>query len=185
MLEKRKPLFAQSGGGITASGGEALLQAKFLEEFLYLCRQKAVHTCIETAMNVSKENIDRVIDNVDLWIADYKCDDTALHKEYCGFGNELIKENLRYIAQRHKNIWIRTPIIPGITDSKDMMLKAKAFAASLGSNIKKHEFIEFNPMFRNKYVSLGMTKVVPFVILIVIIGRCRVARFCTLCTHLF
>jgi len=108
--------YEQSGGGVTFSGGEPLLQSKRLKTLLERLKDKGVHTAIDTCGYVSVSAIDEVSEYVDLWLYDLKHSDNQKHIELTGVGNELILTNLLYLKNQKANIWVRFPLIPTYND---------------------------------------------------------------------
>ena len=95
-IEKDLPFFKSSGGGITISGGEPLLQIDFLCELLSLLKSNGIHTAIDTALDVNVEHLSRVIPYTDLFLCDIKASDREVHKRLTGHFNDNILSNLRY-----------------------------------------------------------------------------------------
>lgn len=148
--------FHATGGGVTVSGGEALLYPDFVAELFGMCRAEGIHTAVETSLYAPWQNVVYVLPSTDLLIADLKHIDSTAHHALTGAGNELILENFRRAAQSHGNIWIRIPLIPGLNDSDDNLTKSAEFIRSLGSSIKKVELLKFNNLYKNKYDALGL-----------------------------
>ncbi len=107
----------ESGGGVTFSGGEPLLQSGFLYEVLEKCKQMGLHTAVDTSGQVPWEEIERIIPLTSLFLFDLKHADRDLHMKYTGSTNELILSNLRRLADTEARIWIRIPVIPGVNAS--------------------------------------------------------------------
>ncbi len=102
----------ESGGGVTFSGGEPLMQSEFLSEALGLFRQSGIHTAVDTSGQADRRIIDRIIGDTDLFLFDIKHLDPDKHLKYTGVRNGLILDNLTYILSRGKKVNIRIPIIP-------------------------------------------------------------------------
>lgn len=155
-IKKDMHYYSESGGGVTLSGGECLLQAEFCMELLKKCKSEGINTAIETALFVPFENVEKVMPYADLIFADLKHHDSAMHKEYTGQGNEIIIENIRKVSKTHDNIIIRIPLIPGVNDSTDDM---KAFAGVINTfddGIKGVELLKYNFLAESKYERMGM-----------------------------
>lgn len=133
MTEIRKDIlfFDDSGGGVTFSGGEPLLQANFLLEVLKKCQNEDIHTCIDTSGFSSSQQIKQIIPYTDLFLFDIKHFDDNLHKKYTGVSNKQIFRNLDLLIQSKANIRIRFPLIPGINDCDENLANMKLF-------MKKH-----------------------------------------------
>jgi pyruvate formate lyase activating enzyme len=132
-IERDTPFYEQSGGGVTFSGGEPLMQPDFLACVLKECRRRGIHTAIDTCGYAEPAIIERVGDGVDLFLWDIKVVEDSLHERYIGVSNSVILENLRLLAGKGKSIILRVAVIPGITDSDDNVSRIGQLAASLGS----------------------------------------------------
>ncbi|MBN1163284.1 MAG: glycyl-radical enzyme activating protein [Candidatus Krumholzibacteriota bacterium] len=118
-VEKDRVFYAQSGGGVTMSGGEPLMQAEFLYELLQACRRSGISTAVDTCGYAPGESFSRVYDLVDLFLYDLKIMDEEEHRKYTGVSNVLILENFKMLATRGDKVMPRIPLIPGITDSDE------------------------------------------------------------------
>lgn len=150
-------------GGITLSGGECLTSRQFCADLLYLCRDAGIHTAIESALYVPWESAAAVLPFCDLFIADIKIADADRHREFTGEPNKLIKANLERLFEysiRNKSpkIWIRTPLIPGITDSTDNLNAIESFLDSWRDIIDKRELLEYNSFGESKREALVFPK---------------------------
>ncbi|OPJ60589.1 glycyl-radical enzyme activating protein [Clostridium oryzae] len=155
IIDRDKDFYRFSGGGITFSGGEPLLQKEFLIEVLMKCRKNAYHTAIESAFNVNWSIIERINELIDLFIIDIKTMDSAMHKYVTGSDNTLILSNIEKLDKLNKKIWIRCPIIPEINDTLKSVKEIAEFVKQL-KNVEKVELIPFHKLAKNKYESLGM-----------------------------
>lgn len=154
-IKKDAHFYTQSGGGITLSGGECLLNADFSAELLKKCKSSEIHTAVETALFVPWENVEKVLPFVDLFFADFKIPDAKRHKEYTGQDNKLIIENIKKLSKVGKEMIIRIPLIPGVNDSLEDM---KAFGESIkefGDGIKAVELLKYNYLAVSKYEQCG------------------------------
>lgn len=161
-VAKDKAYFEKSGG-VTASGGEIALQAPFVAGFLRGLREKGISTAIDTCGQCSQKSLDLLLPHADIVLYDVKEIDPALHKKFTGVANEKILENLAYVADYlrtntiRRQLWIRTPVIPGATDRPENIRGIGAFIASrLGGAVSRWELCSFNNLCRDKYVRLGM-----------------------------
>lgn len=136
-------------GGFTFSGGEPLMQYEFLLETIGLL--KGYHLCIETSGYADAEIFKRVVDSLDFIIMDIKLLDDELHKKYTGVSNKQILENFNYLKQSGKPFVVRTPMISGITDTKENLEAIEAFIGEC-----KWEKLPENTMAGAKYRLLGM-----------------------------
>ena len=151
-----KPFYETSGGGITLSGGEPLLQPEFAAAILARCRAEGLHTAIETAAHVPWERLAALLPLLDLVMMDIKLMDSDQHRACTGVGNERILANARRLGQAGPPLIVRTPIIPGVNDTEAEVAAIAAFAAGL-TNLLYYELLPFHPMAAGKYESLGMT----------------------------
>lgn len=124
------PFFEHSGGGITLSGGEVTAQAAFAEAVLRGCREQGIHTAIETSGAASWERLGSLVEQSDLVLYDIKLVDDAAHRRWAGASNRQILDNARRLAGR--NVQVRVPLIPGITDTGDNLTAIFAFMREAG-----------------------------------------------------
>ncbi len=152
---KDKVFYENSGGGVTFSGGECMLQIDFLEKILKSCKENGIHTAVDTAGHVPYERFERILPYTDLFLYDIKCFDSEKHKQYTGVGNELILENLKRLLATNKSVWIRIPIIPTINDTEEELQGIKEYIFSCGKPAK-FELLPYHAMGEHKYAALGM-----------------------------
>lgn len=158
-IEKDKVFYEESGGGVTFSGGEPLVQIDFLDSLLTLAKKKGLHTTIDTCGYAPWENIKRIKDNVDLFLYDIKHMNNEKHKKYTGVSNELILDNLRKLAGEGKKIWVRIPIIPGINDDASNIKETCEFISSL--NLRDVFILPYHNIAIDKYKRLEMEYKIP------------------------
>lgn len=150
---KDMPFYRQSGGGVTFSGGEVLMQQDFATALARALHIHGVHVAIETAAAVSPARFQAFLQEVDYAFVDLKHYDSARHREGTGMGNEQILENIHMLAGSGVPHMIRIPVIPGYNDSlKDAAEFAKALT-SLG--VKTAQLLPFHPFGERKYALLG------------------------------
>lgn len=137
-IEKDLIFYDESGGGATFSGGEPLSQQHFLKKLLIQCKDKEIHTAVETTGYTKFENIQEIADYVDLFLYDVKLIDSNKHKKYTGVANDIILANLRKLSSIHNKIIVRIPIIPGVNDDDDNISKIGEFILSLKSVREVH-----------------------------------------------
>jgi pyruvate formate lyase activating enzyme len=130
-IEKERVFFDQSGGGVTFSGGEPLLQSKFLIELLDECGRRGIHRAVDTAGLASTEILLDVAKRTDLFLYDLKMMDTEKHRKWVGVPNEKILDNLKILAKTGANIIIRIPLIGGVNDDTENMEGTARFVAEL------------------------------------------------------
>lgn len=151
--EKDMIFFQESGGGVTLSGGEPLLQIVFVEKFVAELSKKHIDVTVDTCGNVPFSNFERVAKQVSTFLYDLKAMDLDVHKEFMGVGNAMILDNLRKLAAIHKNIHIRMPIIGGVNDNKEHIEGALALMKELG--IKRVSLLPYHDIAAHKYNKLG------------------------------
>ena len=115
-----KEYYASTGGGVTFSGGECMLQISFLTELASLCKQNGVSVAVDTAGCVPYGYFEQILPFVDLFLYDVKCIDGDLHKRGTGQDNGLILDNLNRLIKMGKKIVIRTPVIPHFNDNNEL-----------------------------------------------------------------
>ncbi len=154
-VAKDKIFYETSGGGVTFSGGECMIQLDFLEEVLRKCKENEIHTAVDTAGNVSWESFERILPYTDLFLYDVKCFSDELHKEGTAVSNKQILENLKKLSESFSgDIIIRIPVIPGFNDSMEELNKIADMLKSI-----RHTSVELMPYHRmgeNKYTALDM-----------------------------
>ena len=151
---KDKAFYDNSGGGVTFSGGECMLQIDFLCEILKKCKENGIHTAVDTAGYTPFESFEKILPYTDLFLYDIKCFDNEKHKKYVGVENELILENLKKLFQANAKIWIRIPVISDVNDSAEEMQSIKAFLNQNGKP-EKIELLPYHAMGENKYAAIG------------------------------
>jgi pyruvate formate lyase activating enzyme len=151
---KDRAFYESSGGGVTFSGGECMLQIDFLEEILKECKENGIHTAVDTAGHVPYERFERIIPYTDLFLYDVKCYDSEKHKEYTGVGNELILENLAKLLRFAKSVWVRIPIISDVNDTEEEISAISRFLKENGKP-EKVELLPYHAMGEHKYGALG------------------------------
>lgn len=140
--------YETSGGGVTLSGGEPLLQPDFAFALLRLCKEAGVHTAVETAANVPWPVFDRLLPFIDLVLCDVKGADPALHQKNTGVNNRLILENVEKLKQSGKTIRFRMPYVPGYNDAELPAVRALTEGFPL-------ELMAYHAIGASKYAALG------------------------------
>jgi pyruvate formate lyase activating enzyme len=159
-IERDVPFYDQSGGGVTFSGGEPLMQSEFLAALLQECKAREIHTVVDTSGYAAWEALDSIRRDVDLFLYDLKLMDQVRHKQYTGVSNELILNNLERLAESGKQIFVRIPLIPGINDDAENLQESAAFIAGLPSIIGV-ELMGYHDIAAAKYEALGMAYPLP------------------------
>jgi len=152
-IERDTIFYDQSGGGVTFSGGEPLLQPDFLVRLLDGCKAKRIHTAVDTCGAAPADVVDRVADLADLWLYDVKHLDDAAHRKATGSSNRQILDNLKRLAARGANVRVRFPLIPDINDDLDHVRRLGQFLASLG--LSHVDVLPYHRAGTGKYAALG------------------------------
>ena len=152
-VEKYKNYFGRDGG-VTFSGGEPLLQPEFLIECLRLCKEKGIHTVIDTA-GVGFGDYEEILKYVDLVILDVKAVKEDEYKQITGQSMDKFNEFVEICQRENKKLWLRQVIVPGINDDKEHVLLLKKFAQHI-SNVEKIELLPYKTIGVHKYKQLNM-----------------------------
>lgn len=144
--------YYQDNGGVTFSGGEPLLYLDVIKEVIQLCKKHNIKTAIETSLYIYNEEI---LKSVDYIMVDFKIFDDVKHKKYTGVSNDIIKNHFLLLDTLNKPFIVRTPIIPGINDSSDEILKIKSFIKTL-KNLITYELLPYHPLGVSKQIALGI-----------------------------
>ena len=154
MVCRDESYFRDSGGGVTCSGGECMLQIEPLTELLRLCNERGIHTAVDTAGCVPWTSFEQLLPYTDLFLYDLKCCDERIHRRYTGVSNELILDNLGRLAQIDPDrILVRIPVIPGVNTTDEEM---HGMAALLKARSIRHaELLPYHRMGEHKYEDLG------------------------------
>jgi pyruvate formate lyase activating enzyme len=153
----------KSGGGVTLSGGEPTFQPDFAEALLRGLKEQGIATALDTCGLTSTHALDRLLPFTDLVLFDLKISDPVPHREFTGVSNKQILENLVYIRDycrtqtRPFELWIRTPLIPGATNSEaNLQAVGRYLADTLNGTVSRWELCAFNNLCRDQYKRLGM-----------------------------
>jgi len=162
-VAKDKVYYEKSGGGLTASGGEATMQADFVAAFFRACRREGIPAALDTCGYCSRAALEKILPHTDLILFDLKLIDPEQHQVFTGRTNHRILENLcrvrdwMRIHRRPETLWIRTPIIPGATDSEENIQGlGRWLAQNLPDAPGRWELCAFNNLCRDKYTRLGL-----------------------------
>lgn len=163
-LIKDRAFFETSGGGVTLSGGEPALQADFCAALMARLRATGVHTALDTCGMTSRSNLEKITPHADAILFDLKEMDPGRHRAFTGQSNRVALGNLLAIreallAQKPQpRLWVRTPLIPGATATRENLVGIGAFLAEhLDGLVERWELPAFNNLCRDKYRRLGMT----------------------------
>ncbi len=135
--------YDQSGGGVTFSGGEPLMQPEFLLAVLNQCQAQQIHTVVDTSCYAEPKILEMVSERTDLFLCDLKHMDNEIHERFTGVGNNLILDNIKRLSEAGKEIVIRIPVIPGFNDEKANIEATGKFTASL-QVVSRIDILPFN-----------------------------------------
>lgn len=148
-------------GGITVSGGEALLQIDFVTELFRLAKEKGVNTCLDTSGNPFsmeepfKSKFDELMKYTDLFMLDIKHMDDAAHRKLTGQTNQNILEMAAYLSDRGKAMWIRHVLVPSITTEEDELHRLRSFLDTL-KTVERVEVLPYHTLGVFKWKELGI-----------------------------
>jgi pyruvate formate lyase activating enzyme len=154
-IEKERPFFDQSGGGVTFSGGEPLLHHKFLIRLLEECGKRRIHRAVDTAGFIGTDIILNVAEHTDLFLYDLKFMDPEKHRKWTGVTNEKILENLKALSATRAKIIIRIPLIGGVNDDAENIETTARFVAGLSGVKKEVNLLPYHKIAQTKYQKLG------------------------------
>jgi pyruvate formate lyase activating enzyme len=154
-VRRDKMFYETSGGGITISGGEVLLQPQFAAAVLELCRRNSIGTCIETSGGGSEAALRQLLPWLDLILFDLKHLNSEAHRRLTGQPNEIILANARIAAASGVAVLFRMPLIPGLNDSRSNIEETAAFIKDLNLKPSRIELMPYHRLGKGKYESLG------------------------------
>lgn len=153
-IREDRAFYSRSGGGVTLSGGEVLMQSDFAAALLKQCREEGIHTAVESNLCFPAETVRKVAPWLDLAMADIKHMDPAAHRSATGQDNHRVLENLRLLDELGLPTIVRTPIIPGFNDTEENIRATGEFLKHL-KNLQYYELLSYNPMGNDKRKRLG------------------------------
>jgi pyruvate formate lyase activating enzyme len=157
IADRESVFFEHSGGGITFSGGEPMLQAGFLKEALVALRNRNYNTAIDTSGYASPESYAEVIPFTSLFLFDLKLMNDKKHQEFTGVSNSLVITNYRKLAGSGVDIIVRVPIIPGFNDDEDNLKSVSQFIAdNMTRNLLRVDLLPFHRIGSSKYSRFGL-----------------------------
>lgn len=155
-VRKDKIFYDASGGGVTVSGGEPLIQPELIHRLFSLCRQEGIDTCVETCGYVPAESIDKVRDVTDHFCFDLKLMDAEEHKKQTGVSNEIILENARRLVEAGADVLFRLPLVPGVNNGENNTISTAEFLKTLPPKYRKIELMPFHRAGLSKYSALDL-----------------------------
>jgi pyruvate formate lyase activating enzyme len=162
-LVKDRAFYEKSGGGVTLSGGEPSYQPNFAEALLRALKEAGIATALDTCGLTSQKVLAHLLPHTDLVLFDLKLIDSQQHRQFTGQPNEIILENLRFVRdyieaqERPIDLWIRTPLIPGATDTEENLRGIAGFISDqMDGKVSRWELCAFNNLCQDQYARLGM-----------------------------
>ncbi len=149
-IKKDRIFFEESGGGVTFSGGEPMMQINFLKDVLEKCKAEGIQTAVDTSGYILMESFNNIYDLVDLFLFDLKLINNEKHIKFTDVSNELIHHNLNFLCKKGDKVIIRIPLIPGITDTKENMDDIFSFIKNI-KNIRRIDLLPYNEIAEAKY----------------------------------
>lgn len=159
ILVKDEKYYQKSGGGVTFSGGEALLQSEFVFECVDILKKHGIHCAVETASNVDPDIMRKAAEKFDFFMCDIKAMDPILHKKLTGVQNGRILENLRLLSTLTKNILIRIPVAMTLNGTDQNIRETANFMVECGLN--NIELLKLHHLAQHKYKALGIDEAYP------------------------
>ncbi len=151
---KYKPYMQFTGGGITVSGGEPLLQPDFVGELFKQCKDKNVHTCLDTSGYIKLDKADPVLDYTDLVLLDIKSYNPLVFKDVTGVAIDSTLAFAKHLAERNIPVWIRYVLVPNLTDDPEDIEALAKFLTTL-RNVERIDILPFHKMGEYKWEQLG------------------------------
>jgi pyruvate formate lyase activating enzyme len=161
VLLRDRHFYEESGGGITFSGGEPLMQINALEQMLKECRKEDLHTVVDTCGCVRKEYLKRIVPHTSLFLYDLKHMDPVLHQEYTGEDNRLILENADLLLEMGAKVIFRIPVVPGVNTGPEETSRMVDFLNERRDKLEEVHLLPYHRIAENKYRRLGMEHRMP------------------------
>lgn len=149
------PFFEESGGGLTISGGEPLMQAAFTKALLEEAQARGIATAVDTSGFAARESVEMVLPHNRLFLYDLKLADSTQHLRYTGKPNALILENLHWLSALGATLIIRIPLVENITDTEENLSGLRAILASL-KGVIRIDLLPYHHTARHKYERMSM-----------------------------
>ncbi len=155
-MRSYRPYFNATGGGLTATGGEPLLQPEFVRDLFQAAQSEGIHTCLDTNGFTQKsvDIIDQVLDATDLVMLDIKHMDNDIHQDLIGVPNSRVLSFAQHLQQRGQKTWIRYVVVPGYNDDEPSALRLSEFLKGM-DNIEKIEILPYHQLGEHKWETLG------------------------------
>jgi len=158
IIKEDQSFYRDSVGGVTANGGEPLLQSLFIRDLFKECNRYGIHTCLETSLQCKREAVEAVLPYTDLWITDIKVMDPKKHQQFTGMTNERILENIKFlVVECGAKVIIRTPVVPGYNnDEENFHATARFISEQLNNKIVQYQLLPYRLLGLEKYEALGI-----------------------------
>lgn len=146
--------YQDTGGGVTVSGGEPMLQADFIAGLLASCKEKGISTAVDTAGNIPFSEYEKVLPWTDFFLYDIKAFSRDIHRKYTGCDNGRIQDNIRLLKEHDAKVYVRIPVIPGVNDSTEEQTHIADFLKQVQPD--KIELLPYHSYGTGKYRAFGM-----------------------------
>lgn len=153
-IEKERDIMEDSGGGVTLCGGEPLMHAEYSLEILKELGRRGFHRTVDTSLYAPQEVVEAIANECELFLVDLKLMDSDKHRLYTGVGNELILQNIRYLAERQAQFSIRIPLIEGINADEKNIGATAQFLSSISHPI---HLLPYHDVGKDKHRRMGTT----------------------------
>lgn len=150
-IEKERPIMEDSGGGVTLCGGEPLMHPAFTLEILHELGQRGFHRTVDTTLYASQDTVAKVAAACELFLVDLKLMDSEKHRQYTGVSNEVILQNIRYLAESGKDFFIRIPLIEGVNADDGNMTATAAFLEALPWERRTINLLPYHDVGKDKH----------------------------------
>ena len=154
-LKSYLPYYEASGGGITVSGGEALLQAEFVLDLFRKCKEVGIHTALDTTGAVWNDSVVKLLEVTDLVLLDLKEMDAKKHQTLTACNNTSVLNFAKYLAEKNIPVWVRHVLVPGLTDDSQSIRELGMFIQDM-KNIERVELLPFHKMGEYKWKQLDI-----------------------------
>jgi len=154
-VQRYETFMRNTGGGLTVSGGEPLMQAEFVADLFKKAKERGIHTALDTSGAASAGRVNHVLEHTDLILLDVKSTDPVMYKTLTGTKDEYFYQTLELAAKNNVEVWLRLVIVPGFTDNQKEIENINLLKAKY-DNISKVELLPFHKMGEYKWAELGL-----------------------------
>lgn len=156
VVEQDQPFYENSGGGLTLSGGEPTAFPEFSLELLREAKRRGLHVCMDTNGHCDWKVMESLIPNIDIVLFDIKHLDDQRHRELTGVTNKKVLRNIEKLATKNVDVWVRVPVIPGVSHDFEYQRKVAKYLSSLAGKLSRVDIIPYHNWCQNKYEWLGL-----------------------------